>query len=191
MVFFEFVIDPACSIAFEAEPADEEARTRPPRPPHEPLFDFRALALALAQGAAVLLAVALVYGYATGQGAGENEARATAFTTIVLGNLGPILANRSASRTFVATLSIPNRALWWVVGTLVGLAAALYVPALRERFRFAPLHADHLAACALAAAGALAGFELYKALRARFLIAARKPGSLGFRQPPFSNRGNP
>ena len=31
IVFLEFVIDPACSIAFEAEPADPDAMRRPPR----------------------------------------------------------------------------------------------------------------------------------------------------------------
>ena len=38
IVFLEFVIDPACSIAFEAEPADAEAMRRPPRHPREPLI---------------------------------------------------------------------------------------------------------------------------------------------------------
>jgi len=166
IVFFEFVIDPACSIAFEAEPIDDQVMKRPPRPPGEHLFDFPSVALALLQGAAVLLAVAVMYGYEIARGAGENEARAMAFATIVLGNLGLILANRSLTRSIFATLRFPNRALWWVIGgTLAGLAATLYVPYLREIFRLAPLDAGGLALSFGTAVAALSWYELYKALR--------------------------
>jgi Ca2+-transporting ATPase len=86
-----------------------------------------------------------------------------AFTTIVLGNLGLILANRSRSHLIVHTLRRPNRALWWIVGaTLAGMAAVLYVPYLRDLFRFAPLAAADLLWCAVAAAAALVWFEFWK-----------------------------
>src|SRR6185503_14962995 len=39
VVFLEFLIDPACSIVFEAEHSDEEAMRRPPRGPQARLFD--------------------------------------------------------------------------------------------------------------------------------------------------------
>ena len=39
IVFLEFVIDPACSIAFEAEPAEPAVMRRPPRPATSRLFD--------------------------------------------------------------------------------------------------------------------------------------------------------
>ena len=38
IVFLELIIDPACSIAFEAEPEEASIMNRPPRNPHEPLF---------------------------------------------------------------------------------------------------------------------------------------------------------
>ena len=168
IVFLEFVIDPACSVAFEAEPSEADAMRHPPRAPSEPLFDFRMVLSSVLQGASVLLMVALMYGYVLLQGAGENEARAMAFTTIVLGNLGLILANRSRTGLIVHTLRRPNRALWWVVGgTLTGVAAVLYVPYLRDLFRFAPLHADDLALCFAAALTGLLWFEFYKVVVAR------------------------
>ncbi|MBI4206705.1 MAG: cation-translocating P-type ATPase [Betaproteobacteria bacterium] len=168
IVFFEFVIDPACSIAFEAEPTGDEVMQRPPRAPGERMFNVRTVLLALTQGAVMLLMVALVYGLVLAHGANDAEARAMAFTTIVLGNLGLILANRSATRTILATLRAPNRALWWVVGgTLCGVALSLYVPYLRDLFRFAPLHLDDLALCLGAAGVGLLWYEMYKALRSR------------------------
>jgi len=174
IVFFEFVIDPACSIAFEAEPVDEEVMKRPPRAPGERIFSLSRVALALLQGLTMLLMVGLIYGFAVERGAAENEARAMAFTTIILGNLGLILANRSSTRPIMTTLRLPNPALWWVIGgTLAGVALSLYVPFLRELFRFAPLHANDLLICVAAAVLGLLWFEIYKWLRWRSTRAQR------------------
>ena len=41
IVFLEFIIDPACSIVFEAEQSEDGIMDRPPRPPAEPLFSAR------------------------------------------------------------------------------------------------------------------------------------------------------
>jgi Ca2+-transporting ATPase len=172
IVFFEFVIDPACSVAFEAEPGDKEVMRRPPRPPQQRMFSVRTVAVALLQGAAILAMVAAVYGYTLLQGAGEAVARAMAFATIVLGNLGLILANRSGTRTLFAMLLRPNPALWWVVsGTLAGMALVLYVPYLRDLFRFAALGLTELLICLAAAAAGLMWYELYKLVRRTWSVA--------------------
>jgi Ca2+-transporting ATPase len=167
IVFLEFVIDPACSIAFEAEPGESDLMQRTPRDPRAPLFSRFALALSLLQGASLLIVVWAVYGYSLGSGAAETEARAFAFTTIVLGNLGLILANRSHSRTLLTMLRTPNAALWWIVGwTLIGLTLVIYVPSLREVFRFSPLHPVELMISFAAAFTAILWFELFKRLPA-------------------------
>ena len=54
IVFLEFVIDPACSVAFENEPAERDVMRRPPRDPKAPLFSRRMLTTSLVQGAMVL-----------------------------------------------------------------------------------------------------------------------------------------
>jgi Ca2+-transporting ATPase len=140
IVFLEFVIDPACSIAFEAEPSHPGVMRRPPRNPREPLFGARLLLSATMQGLAVLAAVAMLYLLVLQNGFSDERARAVAFAALVLANAGLILSNRSVSRSILSTLRTPNRALWWVVGgALGGLAVALYVPPLRNVFGFAPL----------------------------------------------------
>ena len=48
VVFLELIIDPACSIVFEAEPEEANVMNRPPRDPQRPLFDDRTLLLSLA-----------------------------------------------------------------------------------------------------------------------------------------------
>ncbi len=168
IVFFEFVIDPTCSIAFEAEAADEEVMSRPPRRTDELIFSRRRVTVALTQGVIMLLVAALVYGVALDRGSGESTARAMAFTTIVLGNIGLILGNRSGTRSILAMLRFPNPALWWVIsGALAGMAAALYLPQMRELFSFAPLPITDLMLCVGAAVAGLLWFEFYKFLQAR------------------------
>ena len=51
IVFLELIIDPASSIAFEAEPAEDDIMRRPPRRQQAPLLSARSLGLSLARGA--------------------------------------------------------------------------------------------------------------------------------------------
>jgi Ca2+-transporting ATPase len=168
VVFLEFVIDPACSIAFEAEPSEQGSMERPPRDPRAPLFDAGTLVTGLALGASALAAMALVTGWAFAQGRPLDEMRALGFATIVIGNLAMILANRSRERTILGTLARPNPALWWVIGaTLAALAAALYVPAAAAIFRFAPLDAPELGIAFGAGLLGVAWLEAVKLARRR------------------------
>jgi Ca2+-transporting ATPase len=168
IVFLEFVIDPACSIAFEAEPAHPSTMRRPPRNPKEPLLGGRLLWYSFLQGMAVLFAVALLYFLVLDHGFTEERARAMAFTALVLGNAALILSNRSQSRSIVATLRMPNKALWWIVGgAFGGLAVALYLPPMQRIFRFEALAWHDLLFCALAAAAGILWSETAKMLPGR------------------------
>lgn len=176
IVFMELVIDPACSVVFEAEPEEKDIMQRPPRDPSAPLFGRRTVALSVLQGLSVLAITLGVFAMARSLGRGENEARAFTFATLVVANLGLIFANRSWTRTIVSTLREPNRSLWWsTAGTIAFLAAVLYVPYLRELFRFSPLHAVDLLICFGAGVLGVAWFEVLKATTGRG-GAARLPG---------------
>jgi Ca2+-transporting ATPase len=166
IVFLEFVIDPACSIAFEAEPPEKDVMRRPPRPATSRLFNGWMIATSVLQGASVLVAVALLYALVLAAGTPEPQARAMAFAAVVLGNVGLILSNRSRQATLLAMLRRPNPALWWIVGgALLGLALALYVEPMLEIFRLAPLSWTQLLISIAAAAIGLTLPELYKWFR--------------------------
>jgi Ca2+-transporting ATPase len=146
IALLELIIDPACSIAFENEPAERDVMDRPPRDAAAPLFGGATLGLALLQGTGVLIAVLLAFAWASSR-VPEAEARAFAFGTLVTGNLALILSNRSPRGSLWATLRTPNVTLWWVIaGALALLTASLYVPWAVEVLRFAPLPAHELAA---------------------------------------------
>jgi Ca2+-transporting ATPase len=146
IALLELIIDPACSIAFENEPAESDVMQRPPRDAAAPLFGGATLGLALIQGLGVLAVVMGAFAWASHR-ISEPEARAFAFATLVVGNLSLIVSNRSATRSLWATLHTPNALLWAVIGlALALLLAALYIPWAVSVLRFAPLPAHELAA---------------------------------------------
>jgi Ca2+-transporting ATPase len=168
IVFLELIIDPACSVVFEAEREEADVMVRPPRNLSAPLFGRRMISFSLLQGLGVLVIVFGVFLTAMHSGQGEWDARALAFTTLIVANLGLILTNRSWSRTILDTLRSPNPALWWVLGGAVFfLGMVLYVPFLRALFRFSMLHSVDLAICAVAGVVSIFWFELFKVIRNR------------------------
>lgn len=141
VVFLELIIDPACSIAFEAEPEEANVMSRPPRDPNVRLFAGKRVVLSLLQGFTVFLAAFAVYGVFLHLGRPEAYSRGVGFSALVAGNLALIFTNRSWSRTILQTIRSTNRSMWAIViGTIVGLALVLYVPLLRNLFHFAVPH---------------------------------------------------
>ncbi len=167
IALLELIIDPACSIAFENEPAESETMQRPPRNADAPLFGGATLALAFVQGLGVLAVVLAAFAWASPR-IPEPEARAFAFATLVIGNLSLILSNRSSTRSLWATLRTPNRTLWIVLCLAFALLlAALYVPWAVGVLRFAPLPAHELAAACALGMLSVVWFEGIKWIRRR------------------------
>jgi Ca2+-transporting ATPase len=136
IAFLELVIDPACSMVFEDEPAEPDIMQRPPRDVSTPLFGGLTLVGALMQGLAALAMVLL----ATWWGASylsEGATRALAFATLVAGNLALILVNRARRGSLLSSLRVPNPTLRLVcAGALMLMSLALYLPWLSGLFKF-------------------------------------------------------
>ena len=165
VAFLHLIIDPACSIVLEAEPAEPNVMQRPPRNAREPLFGRKTVGLALLQGLGILAIVLAIFVVTLYRGQGELDARALTFTTLILANLCLIVSERSSSRLSLKVLKAPNAALWWVIGGgLVFLALVLYVPFLRQLFSFSFLHPIDLVICFAGAAISLIWFESLKFL---------------------------
>lgn len=171
IAFLELIIDPACSIIFEAEPEEADIMQRPPRPIGERLFNPRMIVLSLLQGAGVLLIVLAVFGLAIYRGQGEADARTLTFTALILANLSLIYTNRSWTRGVGPLLRSRNAAMGRVAGAaLIFLAAVLSVPVLRGLFHFTTLHPDDAALCFAAGLVSVAWLEALKS-------ASRQAGS--------------
>jgi len=169
ILFLELIIDPACSVVFEAEPEDVDVMSRPPRDPTKPLFGRQLLGLGLLQGASALLIVLAIYLSALWGWLNKADAIALSFTTLVVANLGLIFANRSWTRTIWSTLRTPNPALWWIIGgTILFLGLTLYVPFLQNLFHFSTLHPNDLAICFAGGLVSILWFEGFKLFKQKW-----------------------
>lgn len=175
VVFLELVIDPVSSIVFEAEPEEDGIMARPPRRPDAPLFDGPLLAHGLLQGAVVMIAALGMFRLGIHDEHGAETARCMAFVTLVLGNLGLVLTNRSTTSGALRAMLRPNRALVLVViVTGLALALSLLVPWLRGLFGFVAIGWPRLAEAAAAALACVVVNDLTGIVWRR-VAAARRP----------------
>jgi len=164
IAFLQLIVDPACSIVFEAEQIDPAVMARFPRGLRTPMFDRRLVTLAGLQGLSVLAAVLVVYVWATTTGRPDEAVRSVAFAALVVSNLCLIMVNRSWRLSAVQTLrERRNPTLKWILGAASALLVLiLSVPGLRDAFGFGAMRPiDWLVATAAAVAG-VAWFEIYK-----------------------------
>ncbi len=158
------IIDPVCSLVFEAERAESDVMRRAPRPMSQPLFTSGMLIWAVVQGGFALSLVITTYIIALKNGMDENTARALTFVTLVAANIGLTLINRSFHRrSFFALILRDNRVLWIVFAAVsVTLTAVLTWSPLRSLFRFGPLSADDVLLAAATGIVVLAALNIAK-----------------------------
>ncbi len=161
IALLELVIDPVCSLAFEAEPEEPDVMRRPPRNPDSALFPRRLIGWSLLQG---LVALALLIGLAAWT---SHLALAEARTGMFAALVGAVLVLVVANRTFAATGGI--RSIGRNVPLAILLAAGLAffgllfgVPAIAGLFRFALLDGAGLLAVIVLGAVLLAVLSLAK-----------------------------
>ena len=157
IAFLEFVIDPVCSVVFEAEPAEADVMRRAPRPPAQPVFSRGLIPWSLLQGALALLVVVALHVALRFGGVVDEDVRLVTFVTVVLTNVALIFVNRTFGGSLDGALRRPNASLriMLVVLTIV-LALVLGLPWFRHVFGFGTVHWSYLmASVAVSAALAL------------------------------------
>jgi P-type Ca2+ transporter type 2C len=167
VLFLQLVIDPACSVVFEAEPLEAGAMRAPPRRADQRLFDRAVLARGLWQGAgllALLLALlALVRFVAAGDPQRDELVRAVGFVALVLSNLALIFSNRRWARGNGRDRADAARPLRWIaLATAAVLALVLYQPALSRLFGVVTPPPAWVLAAATTALASLLWFEVVK-----------------------------
>ena len=160
ILWVNLVTDGLPGLALAVEPAERRVMQRPPRPPDESVFSGgmwqHILWVGLLIGAVSLIAQA----WATGHGA---HAQSMVFTVLTLAQLAHVMAIRSETESLFAIGVFSNRPLLLtVVATTLLQLATLYVPALNEIFRTAPLDAWELALCFVLAGVVFFGVEAEK-----------------------------
>lgn len=136
----EMVIDPVCSLVFEAEIEEPDLMQRPPRPPDSPLFSRQLVGWSLLQGSVVMLLVTALTFHLASSALPVAAIRSGAFLALVLGILALILLNRTFARSSLKALRRPNMALGVIAtGVMMMLVATQTLPVFATLFRFEPV----------------------------------------------------
>ncbi|MFM9072229.1 MAG: HAD-IC family P-type ATPase, partial [Cyanobium sp.] len=137
IALLHLVIDPACTVVFEAMPGDPELLHRPPRPPGAPLLSPQAWRRALGQGSGLVVGVLLLSFW---PGLPLDSRRSLVFGLLLLAGGGLVWLNG------------PGRSLHGAIGAGLGLGLWLLIqgmPPLRRVLELGPLSPPQLALLAL------------------------------------------
>ena len=169
IAFLEMVIDPVCSMVFEAEAEEADIMRRLPRAAGTPLLSPVLITWGLVQGIVAFVFLASLYTITIRSGLPADDVRALTFVSLVLVDLGLVMVNRNFNASLRDLVGQKNRALMWISGITVALLVLVVgTPLGRELFRFGPLHADDISLVALVVIGTVAILEAAKRLwRAR------------------------
>jgi Ca2+-transporting ATPase len=168
IVFLELIIDPACSIIFEAEKEEKNVMSRPPKKINEPFFGFNKILFSCLQGVGILIITLAVYLVGLRLGYDEKEVRTMAFITLIVSNIAVILTNRSWTDNIFTILATPNRAVLWVAGgAIFFLTLILNIPFFLDLFQFQKLTLINVIICSLAGLTTIIWFEIYKMFKLR------------------------
>ncbi len=132
IVFLELIIDPACSLIFESQAAEERVMQVPPRSLDVRLFSMRDLLKSVLQGALVLGVLISAFIFNDGL---KNEhvaqVRSLVFTVLVMSNVGLIFANMNTEIVF-------QKLSHWLI--MIGITLILFcvtqVSVLKKLFHF-------------------------------------------------------
>jgi P-type Ca2+ transporter type 2C len=163
IVFLELIIDPACSIIFEAEKEETNVMSRPPKNINEPFFGAKKIFLSCMQGMGILIICLLMNFISQKMGYSEKAVRTFTFVTLIVSNIAVIFSNRSWTSDIFKILFTPNKAVKWVVGgAILFLILILNIPFLLDLFQFERIGIIETLVCVSAGLFSITWFELYK-----------------------------
>ena len=142
IAFLELVIDPACSVVFEAEEAKADIMDHPPRSITETILSTPQIMRSLVFGVFTTAGVFAYYMWMLNF-APPSSANACAFVMLVTANAVLILATRSAHMNWRDLWSrFTPISLWVLAVTFVALLAITTYHPIAEAFRFTPVSAQ-------------------------------------------------
>jgi len=166
IAFLELVIDPACSIVFEAENSDDSLMQQAPRRTTEPLLSITDAMQSIGFGTLTTAVCFAAYYLLLDADQPERTAAALAFVLLVAANTALILPSRSRKHGWGALWQgLPRVSLAVMGTTLAGLWLVTQVAPIAVAFRFAPLPVEHWLLGLLAGLLMLPLFQLIKLAR--------------------------
>jgi Ca2+-transporting ATPase len=174
IALLELVIDPVCSLVFEAERDEDDIMQRPPRSPGEALFSFTMVAWSVFQGLVALGVLATVFLVQTRLGMPEAQLRALVFFALVAEIVALILVNRSFDASLSKALVRNNTALRFVLAAVLAISGAILVwPRAQALLKFGSISWSDMAFAAGVGVALLILLEFCKPVAGRLLSRLR------------------
>jgi Ca2+-transporting ATPase len=175
IALLELVIDPVCSLVFEAERDEDDVMRRSPRSPGEPLFSFSMVAWSVFQGLVAFGMLATVFLVETRLGMPDDELRALVFFALVAQVLALILVNRSFSASLRQALVRHNTALRYVLAAVMAITAGiLFWPRAQVLLKFGSITWTDMGLAVGLGVALLIVLEVCKPVAGRLLARPRK-----------------
>lgn len=175
IAFLEMVIDPVCSLVFEAEPEEDDIMLRAPRNPENPLFSLSMIFWSVFQGIVAFVLIAAIYLIALKVGLPEATVRTLTFLSLVMVIISLIFVNRAFSASPLVAFGRKNPALGiTLVGVVAILGIVLMWPVARHVFEFDPISTSQASFALVAGVSLLIILEILKPfLAGRFAKATK------------------
>jgi P-type Ca2+ transporter type 2C len=174
IVFLEMIIDPACTILFEAEQEENNNMDKPPRPLDMPILGNKKIWISLFQGLSVLAMVLAVYFITYRMKYTEQDVRTITFCAMVIANLSLILTNLSDGLIIFRKRRQNPVLLYMLGGNVALILSILYIPPVQKIFHFSTLHPDDLLISIIAGIAGILWFEMFKYISRRSPVVSRQ-----------------
>lgn len=163
IVFLELIIDPACTVAFEAETEEKNIMNKKPRKINESIFNRKNITISLIQGLSVLVINLIAYQLAIFWDFSPDKTRTLVFASLMFSNLFLLATNLSWDMSIFKHFRKKNMPFKLIgLGATAFLALAIFTPFLRDIFKFETLGLKEIGVCLLLGLLSIVWFEIYK-----------------------------
>lgn len=153
VAFLHLIIEPACTIIYEASPGEADLMKRPPTKLASSILTKNKLILSLLQGILMSVIVMGIFMFILNRGLSAEDARGITFTTLIFSNLFLIHISRYKLDTPMLTL---------LIATVIFLVIIFLIPFFRELFRFEVMHLHDMVFCLIGSVACGLGMALLK-----------------------------
>ncbi|MCC6722591.1 MAG: cation-translocating P-type ATPase [Bacteroidia bacterium] len=163
VIFLELIMGPTCSIIYEREPIEKNSMSKKPRKMTTDYFSWHELGLSIIQGMAITFVCLIAGFYFMQKGYSENYVRTTVFSTLIFSNILLTLTNRSFYFSIFETIKYKNKLIPIIISiSLMLLACTLFIPQVKELFKFETITINDLIFCLVASFVGVIWIEVYK-----------------------------
>ena len=140
IAFMELLLNPVCSLVFEAEEPEINLMEQSPRRLGEPLLPTKKIMESLIYGGIITAAVLSLYAWLLLASMPAAKASTATFIVLITANAMLILPSRSAQTSWRSLWAgLPVISIWALSASLLALIIITKLPVVAEAFRFGKL----------------------------------------------------